>query len=150
MNITLLVVQGRPAGKKLVFPRGEYYFGRGVECHVRPESDWVSRQHCMLRVAEDGVTIQDLGSRNGTLVNGERITQEQPLWSGDLIQVGPLVFELQIDATATPAPRRVPRGEETAALRKAETITAPPDQHSATESTEHHPVLPPEKVAQRE
>src|SRR6201993_772373 len=73
MKVKLLVVHGRPLGKALLFPSGEFVFGRGEECHVRPNSDWVSRQHCLLRVAEDGVHLRDLGSRNGTLVNGARV-----------------------------------------------------------------------------
>lgn len=97
MNFTLYVVQGKPSGKKLVFPTGEYYFGRGEECHVRPNSEWVSRQHCLLRVAADGVFLKDLGSRNGTLVNGELLTEDRQLQPGDHIQLGPLVFEVRAE-----------------------------------------------------
>jgi predicted component of type VI protein secretion system len=97
MNVKLLVVHGRPRGKSLLFPPGEYVFGRGTECHIRPNSDWVSRQHCMLRVLPDVLLIRDLGSRNGTLVNGVRVVGEQSLQQGDMLQVGPLVFEVQID-----------------------------------------------------
>ena len=97
MRAKLLVVQGRPEGKSLVFPAGEYVFGRGAECHIRPNSDWVSRQHCMLRVTPDAVWVRDLGSRNGTLVNGVRLLGEHRLGEGDQLQVGPLVFELQLE-----------------------------------------------------
>src|SRR5947209_7580247 len=95
--VKLLVVQGRPAGKALVFPRGDYYFGRGAECQVRPESEWVSRQHCRVRVTANTVSIRDLGSRNGTLVNGLLVENEQQLHPGDQVQVGPLVFEVQFE-----------------------------------------------------
>jgi pSer/pThr/pTyr-binding forkhead associated (FHA) protein len=94
MNVYLLVVQGRPEGKRLSFPRGQYLFGRGSECHIRPNSDWVSRQHCQLFVGLNEVRIRDLGSRNGTLVNGERVVGERPLSEGDQVQVGPLVFQI--------------------------------------------------------
>jgi len=97
MNVKLLVVQGKPQGKSLLFPRGEYVFGRGAECHIRPNSDWVSRQHCLLRVTEGAVSIRDLSSRNGTLINGSRLIGEQPLADGDKLQVGPLVFQVQLD-----------------------------------------------------
>jgi pSer/pThr/pTyr-binding forkhead associated (FHA) protein len=107
MRVKLLVVQGKPAGKSLVFPVGEYVFGRGAECHIRPNSDWVSRQHCMLRVTPDAVFVRDLGSRNGTLVNGVRLLGERRLGPGDQLQVGPLVFELQPhEAAAQSAPSR--------------------------------------------
>ncbi len=97
MPVKMRVVQGRPSGKTLVFPDGVYYIGRGAECHIRPNSEWVSRQHCVLRVAGHVVTIRDLGSRNGTLVNGILLEREQKLEDGDEIQVGPLVFELRLE-----------------------------------------------------
>jgi pSer/pThr/pTyr-binding forkhead associated (FHA) protein len=108
MIVRLLVVHGRPQGKALLFPRGEFVFGRGEECHVRPNSDWVSRQHCLLRVAEDGVHLRDLGSRNGTLVNGARLKGECRLEHGDKLQVGPLVFRLEVDEAAPPAEHLTP------------------------------------------
>ncbi len=96
MTVKLLVVQGRPSGKSLVFHSGDYFFGRGPECHVRPESDWVSRQHCILRVTGEGAFVRDLGSRNGTLVNGSLVLGERLLDEGDHLQVGPLVFEVHL------------------------------------------------------
>src|SRR5438067_3420385 len=103
MDVKLVVVQGLPAGKSLSFPRGEYYFGRGAECHIRPASDWVSRQHCLLRVTADEVFIRDLGSRNGTLVNGMLVEGEQRLFAGDQLQIGPLVFEVQVEVISPAA-----------------------------------------------
>ncbi|HMF11169.1 MAG TPA: FHA domain-containing protein [Gemmataceae bacterium] len=97
MNVKLLVVHGRPQGKSFLFPPGEFLFGRGSECHIQPNSDWVSRQHCLLRVGPEAVSVRDLGSRNGTLVNGERVVDERPLHHGDQLQVGPLVFEIRLD-----------------------------------------------------
>src|SRR5437762_1513036 len=94
--IKLVVVQGRPQ-KDIPFPIGEFMFGRGPECHVRAKSDWVSRQHCMLRVTPDETVIRDLGSRNGTLVNGKRLLGEQRLSHLDQLQVGPLVFEVHFN-----------------------------------------------------
>lgn len=115
MNLKLLIVQGRPEGKSLLFPPGEYVFGRGAECHVRPNSDWVSRQHCLLRVTTDEAWLRDLGSRNGTLVNGVRLCGERRLRAGDQVQVGPLVFEVLLDSSRPPAPLlppSAPNGED--------------------------------------
>src|SRR5579885_1081584 len=103
-GIKLLVVQGRPQGKALLFPPGEHLFGRGAECQIRANSDWVSRQHCLLRDTPDGAFLRDLGSRNGTLVNGERLIGERRLQPGDQLQVGPLVFQFCPDDTPTPEP----------------------------------------------
>ena len=101
MKVNLVVVRGQPQGKALLFPRGEFVFGRGTECHIRPNSSWVSRQHCLLRVAGEEVRLRDLGSTNGTLINGIRLIGERLLTHGDQIQIGPLVFELRIDAGTT-------------------------------------------------
>ncbi|MCI0642910.1 MAG: FHA domain-containing protein [Gemmataceae bacterium] len=94
MDVQLKVVQGKPNGHALRFADGEFIFGRGPECHVRPNSDWVSRQHCMLRVHGDRVSIRDLGSTNGTLVNGHLLTEETDLQNGDRLQLGALVLQL--------------------------------------------------------
>jgi len=100
-TIKLRVIQGQPAGKSLTFPAGVYYFGRGAECQIRPNSEWVSRQHCLLRITNQGAFLSDLGSRNGTLVNGVLVHNERRLLHGDHIQIGPLVFEAQIEAVPT-------------------------------------------------
>jgi pSer/pThr/pTyr-binding forkhead associated (FHA) protein len=95
MTLHLRLVQGRPHGKHLSFPCGQYLVGRGAECHIRPNSEWVSRQHCLLRVSDDAAWVRDLGSHTGTLVNGVRLVDELSLADGDLLEVGPLVFKVQ-------------------------------------------------------
>src|SRR5438445_13268482 len=97
MEVQMLVVQGKQRGQTIRVPEGEYIFGRGPECHLRPNSDWVSRQHCALRISADTVHIKDLGSTNGTLVNGARVIGERRLTPGDLLQLGPLVLELNFN-----------------------------------------------------
>jgi len=69
----------------------------------------------MLRVTDERGSIRDLGSRNGTLVNGKRVVGEMKLDEGDLLQVGPLVFEVQIDEADTDLetqPPHLPEMEE--------------------------------------
>jgi pSer/pThr/pTyr-binding forkhead associated (FHA) protein len=100
MNAKLIVLRGHPQGKALPLPHGEFVIGRGNECHIRPNSYFVSRQHCLLRVSERGVLIRDLGSTNGTLINGARVIGERTLHHRDLIQIGSLVFGLQLEETA--------------------------------------------------
>jgi pSer/pThr/pTyr-binding forkhead associated (FHA) protein len=139
MTAKLLVVQGRPAGKALVFPDGVYYIGRGAECHVRPNSEWVSRQHCVLRVAGPTVTLRDLGSRNGTLVNGILLEREQRLEEGDQIQVGPLVFEVRMEGRTTDLPP-VATQPFAADETKSDEGKEGPGQYA---STEEFPILPP-------
>jgi pSer/pThr/pTyr-binding forkhead associated (FHA) protein len=97
MHVKLLVVHGRPAGKSIRFGPGDYFLGRGPECHLRFNSDWVSRQHCQLRVTGAVALLRDLGSRNGTLVNGVLLAGEHTLAQGDQVQIGPVVFEVSLD-----------------------------------------------------
>lgn len=141
MNAKLQVVQGRPKGKTLLFPLGDFIFGRGAECHIRPNSDWVSRQHFLLRVSPDGVFIRDLGSRNGTLVNGMRVVEERRLQNHDQIQLGPLVFEVQLEAlqpTSTPV---IPDQEETGVLC-ADTAELPKMDDSQSDALASEPEPP--------
>ena len=104
MEVRMLVVQGKPRGKSLVLPRGKLVIGRGPECFIRSTSDSVSRQHCLLKVSEGEVLVRDLGSTNGTLVNGNRLLNEKPLRDGDLLQLGPLVLKLCVGKGDAPAP----------------------------------------------
>jgi pSer/pThr/pTyr-binding forkhead associated (FHA) protein len=131
----LLVVQGRPAGKRLPFPEGEYVIGRGAECDVRPDSEWVSRQHCLLRVAQDGVFLRDLGSRNGTLINGRLVSGERRLDDGDRIQIGPLVFEVRLEVPQTAAEVKAASEHDTAPMIPAlpERLTPAPETKPADE-----------------
>lgn len=70
--------------------------GRREDCDLRVPLGDVSRKHC--RLVRDGemLKIEDLGSSNGTYLNGQRV-QEALLSPGDSIQVGPVVFVLQVD-----------------------------------------------------
>lgn len=94
MTVKMKVVQGKPHGSFLDFPEGEFVVGRGPECHVRPNSELISRQHCLLRIHGAHVHVRDLGSTNGTLVNGKLLVEELALVHGDILQLGPLVLEL--------------------------------------------------------
>jgi pSer/pThr/pTyr-binding forkhead associated (FHA) protein len=101
MDVRLKVVHGKPRGHFLQFGPGEFVFGRGPECHIRPNSELISRQHCILRVRSDGgVSIRDLGSANGTLVNGSLVIGERPLQDGDTLQLGPVVLQLVVQPDA--------------------------------------------------
>lgn len=63
--------------------------GRAADCDVRVDDPGASRQHARLRARIDGVWIEDLGSKNGTLVNGVKVPREgQRLNPGDTFYVG--------------------------------------------------------------
>jgi predicted component of type VI protein secretion system len=70
--------------------------GRREDCDLRIPLGDVSRKHCRVVRSGDTISLEDLGSSNGTFVNGQRIT-ETVLAPGDTVQVGPVVFCVQID-----------------------------------------------------
>lgn len=96
MKAQLIVVQGKPEGKQIPLVGPSFKIGRGETCHLRPNSELVSREHAEFVITNDKVTIRDLGSRNGTLVNGKALTSVMELHNGDLVQIGKLTFALQI------------------------------------------------------
>ncbi len=96
--------------------------GRRPECGLRIASSDVSRQHCQLTVKGKELTIKDLGSSNGTYVNGKRVA-ETKLTPGDRLAVGPAVFVIQIDgkpATIKPSDAVVERPAAKPAAPKGE------------------------------
>src|SRR3954452_21938563 len=116
MKVQLIVVQGKSEGKTIPLAGPVFRIGRGETCHLRPNSERVSREHAEFVVTANSVTIRDLGSRNGTLVNGKALTQPVPLKDRDLVQVGPLTFAVSIlDAPAAGAEAPAPTSERSAA-----------------------------------
>ena len=77
MKVQLIVVQGKPEGKTIPLLVPRFKIGRGETCHLRPNSEQVSREHAEFVVGSEVVTVNDLGSRNGTLVNGRAITDRK-------------------------------------------------------------------------
>jgi len=117
MKAQLVVVQGKPEGKVIPLIGPNFKIGRGEGCHLRPNSERVSREHAEFLMKPDGLSVRDLGSRNGTLVNGKAVALGSicNLNDRDLVQVGPLTFAVAIlseptivatSAVAPPAPSR--------------------------------------------
>jgi hypothetical protein len=67
---------------------GQFVVGRSAGCQLSLDDALISRRHAMIVVAGDAVTVEDLDSRNGVLVNGQRITQKTTIRPGDRIVVG--------------------------------------------------------------
>lgn len=86
---------------------GATVVGRGLESDVHIDSEWVSRRHARIVVDGDRATIEDIGSKNGTHVNGVPVTEVVPLRDGDEIRLGKgavvLRFLVSIGATRTEA-----------------------------------------------
>jgi two-component system, cell cycle response regulator len=84
----LTVLTGSAAGQQFKLASGALVIGRGSAASIRVEDDGISRAHANVRVDGNRAWIEDAGSRNGTFVNGQRITATTELIEGDKIQVG--------------------------------------------------------------
>lgn len=147
MQVVLRVVGGKHNGREIKIAVPKFIIGRGEGAHLRPSSDLVSRQHCGVSVQDGQVIVEDLGSRNGTFVNGEQLTAPHKARSGDTVRVGRLQFELIMDPAKAPKKARVASVVEAAARTATkpkegiedsisdwlETSEAPPEQ-SRTET----------------
>jgi hypothetical protein len=90
-----LVVDG--PGTRHDLGAGHNVIGRGTDADVRLPDTGVSRKHVDVVVDAGGAVAEDLGSTNGTLVNGRRISR-QPLSDGDVIRIGHSVLVYRRDA----------------------------------------------------
>ena len=99
MKLKLKVLQGASANQEITVPVAKFLVGRGEECHLRPKSPAISRHHCAILTANGQASVKDLGSKNGTFVNEERIEGLTSIKSGDVLSFGPLTFEVIIDHT---------------------------------------------------
>ncbi|MEX0939281.1 MAG: FHA domain-containing protein [Pirellulales bacterium] len=119
MRIALKVVNGAHVGKQITLTKQTFLIGRSEDCHLRPASDVISRHHCALIVDGGYVGLRDFGSKNGTYVNGERVSGECELNAGDTVKVGPLQFEIVIEHRVGGERRPAVRGIEDVAARTA-------------------------------
>jgi Domain of unknown function (DUF1707)/FHA domain len=95
----------RPA--PMVFPPGSgtsFTIGRTQDCDLRVADLSVSRRHAQLDRSEDGWLLSDLGSHNGTRVNGWLVREPVPVRPGDLLQFGSAMFVIHPDPSPSPPP----------------------------------------------
>jgi ABC-type multidrug transport system ATPase subunit/pSer/pThr/pTyr-binding forkhead associated (FHA) protein len=102
----LLVVEGPEPGQKIELVEDEMVIGRESAARIVIASPAVSRRHAALRVVDGEVVLEDLGSSNGTFVNGQRVQGSVTLRPGDRIGLGrAIVLTLEgpppLSATAT-------------------------------------------------
>jgi pSer/pThr/pTyr-binding forkhead associated (FHA) protein len=96
MGVVMVMFRADGQRRSFSITRDMTVIGRREDCDLRiPLSD-VSRKHCRLIVNGETIKVEDLGSSNGTYINGERIQQSE-LGAGDTLQVGPVVFVVQMN-----------------------------------------------------
>ncbi|MDX6405462.1 MAG: eukaryotic-like serine/threonine-protein kinase [Blastocatellia bacterium] len=99
MRVTLRVLAGPYTGREFTFDQHDTFLvGRADTAHLYlPEDRFFSRHHCLLEIAPPRCFLRDLGSTNGTFVNGRRVP-EAFLVSGDRIQGGQTVLEVEVQS----------------------------------------------------
>jgi len=92
---TRLVVDKPAAQRGTTFDLGaEVTVGRAAGCHIAlPDDTFVSQLHARVFERSGQVYVEDLGSTNGTYVNGHRVSAPTPMRKGDSLQVGSTVLE---------------------------------------------------------
>ena len=95
----LRVIKGPLIGEHFILSKAKNLVGRDSECDLGFNDPKLSREHCQITVQKVGqsqkkfsVTIEDLGSRNGVLVNNQKIDEPCPLQAGDQIKIGSNVY----------------------------------------------------------
>ena len=83
-----LVSLAPDVGRIVRLDGGECLFGRRLDCHVHIHDQRVSRRHARIRREGDALQLEDLGSSNGTYVNGRRIHGAARLHHGDEVEIG--------------------------------------------------------------
>ncbi|MFT3709992.1 MAG: FHA domain-containing protein [Archangium sp.] len=95
MGFQLVIAEGKEAGREFEFDQDSVLIGRTAECDVILYEAGVSRKHARVFSEATAFFIEDLGSSNGTRVNGTAITGKQALKDGDSIGMGPVVFNFK-------------------------------------------------------
>ncbi|MDR3108512.1 MAG: FHA domain-containing protein [Planctomycetaceae bacterium] len=131
MNVQLVVASGSKEGQTIPIVGAKFIIGRADDCHLKPRSELVSRYHCAIITEGDYVAVRDLGSKNGVFLNGERVSLENEVKSGDKLTIGPLEFYINI--SVSPVADKKPKVES---IGEAVVRTAEIESEEGTDATE--------------
>jgi len=115
MDVNLVLLKKNGSQKVFPLPSEVTTIGRRRSCDLHIPLASVSKKHCQLHLDSGVLKLRDLGSRNGTNLNGKPV-DEAVIRSGDFIEVGPLKFQVQIgnppkDSSASAKPRQKPANQ---------------------------------------
>src|SRR5262245_63693311 len=99
MDVELVIERGSTKRQTIRLRAAESVVGRLKGSDLRIPSAQVSRRHCRLYQQDDFLMVEDLGSANGTYLNGERVDEAQIVRPGDHLEVGPVTFLVKYQLT---------------------------------------------------
>lgn len=96
---SLFVLEGLTPGQEFNLVGRQWVLGRSPECDVVLDAAAVSRRHVILSEEEGQFTVKDLGSRNGTFINGKRVEDTAPLRHSDQMLICDILFEFRNESS---------------------------------------------------
>jgi hypothetical protein len=90
-----MISQGNQAGLSAELSAGVVMIGRGADCQLILDDDYVSTRHARVVATPSGIYVEDLGSTNGTYVNGQRITAPTTITLADTVRIGKTMLRLE-------------------------------------------------------
>ena len=91
----LMISQGSQAGLSAELAGGMIMIGRSADCQLILDDDYVSTRHARVVATPNGIYVEDLGSTNGTYVNGQRITAPTTITLADSVRIGKSMLRLE-------------------------------------------------------
>ncbi|HEV3118926.1 MAG TPA: FHA domain-containing protein [Gemmataceae bacterium] len=123
MKLTLAMVKPKKwRGTLIPILHSPFVIGRDADCHLRAQTSSVNPHHCALQVRQEKAYIEPFAGEAGTFVNERQVQGEQELHDRDSLQVGRLIFTVQVEAEAAareeqdPEPSKGSTDEEVANL----------------------------------
>jgi pSer/pThr/pTyr-binding forkhead associated (FHA) protein len=136
-DVQLKIVDGPDTGRE--FPiGGALVIGRDPSAGIVLEDTEVSRRHAQVAPRSSGMVIEDLGSTNGTFVNGEQIEGERSLHGGEKVRIGTTVLEVSVPVQATKIASVIPEEPDPGATKMA-SVMSPEEAEAAVAAEQEAP-----------
>jgi pSer/pThr/pTyr-binding forkhead associated (FHA) protein len=137
MDVKLVIQTGKKAGKVYRLRAAETVLGRKSDCDLVIACADVSRRHCLLTFRDGFLSVEDIGSVNGTYVNGGRIGAKKALRPRDSLEVGQMRFVIEYELTEEALQRL--SAQESVVMAE---VVSEPKKPAKHKSTEVLPVVP--------